>query len=215
VIRRIREWRIDRMTDRVARRPHGRAARETYGADDAHSFVWDEVLDVLALAPDDQLLDVGCGGGVFLRRALESGCRGTGLDHSRDMVELAREKNAAAVAEGRLRLVEGKAEALPFADGEFTCVSSLIAFFFFADPVRVLREVRRVLDPERGRLAIVTTPPEAKGTPAAPYPLATRGHFYSDEELERLPREAGFAESSVARTDIGAQLLVARPTIRS
>jgi len=202
------------MTDRVARRPHGRAARATYGADDAHSFVWDEVLGALALSPDDHLLDLGCGGGVFLRRALETGCRATGLDHSRDMVRLAREKNAAAVAVGRLRVVEGKAEALPFDDGEFTCVSSLIAFFFFADPVRVLREVRRVLDPERGRLAIVTTPPEAKGTPAAPYPLATRGHFYSDEELEQLPREAGFPDVSVTRTDVGAQLLVARPTIR-
>ncbi len=31
---RFREWRIDRMTDRVARPPRGRKARETYGADD-------------------------------------------------------------------------------------------------------------------------------------------------------------------------------------
>ena len=49
-----------------------------------------------------------------------------------------------------------------------------------------------------------------KGTPAAPYPLATRGHFYEDEELERLPREAGFTYSRVTRPDTGAQLLVAR-----
>jgi SAM-dependent methyltransferase len=90
VLGRIREWRIDRMTDRVARRPHGRAARQTYGADDVHSFVWEPVLEALQLTPDDALLDVGCGGGVFLRRALESGCRGVGLDHSRDMVRLAR-----------------------------------------------------------------------------------------------------------------------------
>ena len=211
MIRRIREWRIDRTTDRVARRPHGRAARETYGADDAHSFVWEEVLAALALTPQDHLLDVGCGGGVFLRRALESGCRATGLDHSRDMVNLTRQKNAVAIGDGRLRVVHGKAEALPFGDGEFTCVSSLVAFFFFPEPVRALREMRRVLDPGRGRLAVITTPPEAKGTPAAPYPLATRGHFYSDDELAGLPRAAGFAESSVTRTEIGAQLLVARP----
>jgi ubiquinone/menaquinone biosynthesis C-methylase UbiE len=215
VIRRIREWRIDRMTDRVARRPHGRAARATYGADDVHSFAWEPVLEALEPRPDDHLLDVGCGGGVFLRRALETGCRAAGLDHSRDMVRLARRNNAAAVADGRLRVVEGRAEALPFDEGEFTCASSLVAFFFFPDPVRVLRELRRVLDPQRGRVAIFTTPPEAKGTPAAPYPLATRGHFYSDDELERLPREAGFPEVSVRRTEIGAQLLVARPTIRS
>ena len=84
MIRRIREWRIDRMTDRVARRPHGRAARETYGAPDVHSFAWEPVLDALALGPDDRLLDVGCGGGIFLRRALETGCYAVGFDHSRE-----------------------------------------------------------------------------------------------------------------------------------
>lgn len=191
------------MTDRIARRPHGRAARATYGAADVHSFAWEPVLAALALGPGDVLLDVGCGGGVFLRRALETGCEAVGLDHSREMVELARRNSGA-------RVVEGRAEELPFADGEFTAVSCIVAFFFFADPVAVLREMRRVLDPERGRLAVFTTPPEAKGTPAAPYPLATRGRFYADDELELLPLRAGFAQARVTRTDVGAQLLTAR-----
>ena len=189
------------MTDRIARRPHGRKARETYGAPDVHSFAWPPVLDALALGPDDHLLDVGCGGGVFLRHAREqTGCRVTGLDHSRDMVRLA---GAGAVL--------GEAEQLPFPDGAFTAVSSVVAFFFFPDPLRVLAEMRRVLDPERGRLVIFTTAPEAKGTEAAPYPLATRGHFWSDEELAALPREAGLSRSRVARPDPWAQLLVAQP----
>jgi SAM-dependent methyltransferase len=205
VLQRIREWRIDRMTDRVARRPHGRAARKIYGADDAHSFVWEPVLEALQLAPDDALLDVGCGGGVFLRRALESGCRGVGLDHSRDMVRLARKRTA-----GRAQIVHGSADALPFADGEFTALSCLVAFFFFSDPVAALREFRRVLDSERGRAAIFTTAPEMKGTPAAPYPLATRGHFYEDDELVELGRRAEFREADVRRHD-GGQLFVLRP----
>jgi len=50
VLERFREWRIDRMTDRVARRPSGRKARETYGADDAHAFLWEPVLEALAAA---------------------------------------------------------------------------------------------------------------------------------------------------------------------
>jgi len=205
VLDRIREWRIDRMTDRIARRPHGRRARGVYGADDAHSFAWEHVLAALALTPGDSLLDVGCGGGVFLRRALETGCRATGLDHSRDMVRLARQTTG-----GRATVVRGSAEQLPFADGEFTAVSSIVAFFFFDDPVRVLRELRRVLDRERGRVAVYTTAPEAKGSPAAPYPLATRGHFYTDAELEALPLAAGFAESRIAHREDWAQLLVAR-----
>jgi ubiquinone/menaquinone biosynthesis C-methylase UbiE len=205
LIGRLRDWRIDRMTNRVARRPSGHRARTVYGADDVHSFAWEPVLDALQLTPEDVLLDVGCGGGVFLRRALQTGCRAVGLDHSRDMVRLARK-----TTRGEVRVVHGSAEELPFEDGGFTAISCLVAFFFFPDPVAVLREFRRVLDPERGRVAVFTTPPEMKGTPAAPYPLATRGHFYEDRELEGLAPSAGFTVARVTRTEIGSQLLFAR-----
>ena len=201
----VREWRIDRTTDRVARRPHGRKARETYGADDVHSFAWEPVLAALRLGPSDVLLDVGCGGGVFLRRALETGCRAVGVDHSAEMVRLAENTTA-----GAARIVRGDAANLPFGDGEFTAVSSIVAFFFFPDPVAALREFRRVVARDNGRIAVYTTAPEMKGTPAAPYPLATRGHFYDDAELEGLAREAGFTSSSVTRPGEGAQLLAAR-----
>ena len=195
------------MTDRVARRPHGRAARQTYGAEDAHSFAWEPVLDALRLTSQDSLLDVGCGGGVFLRRALETGCSGVGVDHSREMVRLARKITA-----GRASIVRASAERLPFPDGAFTALSCLVAFFFFPDGVAALLEFRRVLDPQRGRAAIYTTAPELKGTPAAPYPLATRGHFYEDDELEARTRTAGFREVEVRRPEPGgAQLLVIRP----
>jgi SAM-dependent methyltransferase len=202
----IREWRIDRMTDRVARKPRGRAARKTYGADDVHSFAWEPVLEALQLTSDDELLDVGCGGGVFLRRALETGCDGVGVDHSADMVQLARQITA-----GRVPIVHASADRLPFEPGAFTAVSSIVAFFFFPDPVAALREFRRVLDPARGRLAVFTTPPELKGTPAAPYPLATRGNFFDDEELGGHARSAGFGKVEVRRPLDGAQLLFARP----
>jgi SAM-dependent methyltransferase len=200
MLRFLRERRIDRMTDRIARRPHGRAARETYGAPDVHSFAWPPVLDALTLQPADRLLDVGCGGGVFLRHARSTtGCTAVGVDHSRDMVELAAPD-----------AVLGSADDLPFPDGAFTAVSSVIAFFFFPDPVAALREMRRVLEPELGRLAIFTTAPEAKGSPAAPYPLATRGHFYTDDELVALAHDAGLSDPRIAWRNDWGQLLSAR-----
>jgi ubiquinone/menaquinone biosynthesis C-methylase UbiE len=186
------------MTDRIARRPHGKQARATYSAPDVHAFAWQPVLDALALTPDDRLLDVGCGGGVFIRHVAETvGCAVTGVDHSREMASLA-------------GAVHGSADALPFPDAAFTAVSSIVAFFFFPDPVAALREMRRVLDPARGRIAIYTTAPEAKGSPAAPYPLASRGHFYTDDELLALARDAGFGEARLALRETWAQLLTAR-----
>lgn len=192
----------DWLTDRVARRPAGVRAREVYGAADVHDFARRAILDALALGPGDRLLEIGSGGGLLLRAALAAGAAATGLDHSEEMVALARERAPSA------EVVLGDAHELSFADGSFTAVAMSVVFFFLGEPVRVLSECRRVLV-TAGRLAIYTTAPELRGTPAAPEPLAARGHFYSDEELAGLAAQAGFGDAAVTN-DGGGQLLTAR-----
>jgi SAM-dependent methyltransferase len=189
------------LTDRVARRPTGTRARAVYGADDVHEFARRAILGALDLQPGDRLLDVGCGGGLLLRDAASAGAVVTGLDHSEEMVKLARELVPGAV------VTLGEAERLPFADASFTAVSMSVVFFFFADPVAVLRECARVLEPG-GRLAIFTTAPELRGTPAAPEPIASLGHFHTDAKLVAYAVAAGLIEPTVSNDD-GGQLLTA------
>jgi len=190
------------LTDRVARRPSGSRARAVYGAEDVHDFARRAILEALELGADDHLLELGCGGGLLLRDALRSGARATGLDHSQEMVDLARERAPGA------EVVLGEADRLPFANGMFTAVAMAVVFFFLDDPVRVLQECRRVLGPV-GRVAVYTTAPELRGTPAAPEPLASLGHFYTLAELAELADRAGLQDISV-RADNGGQLLIAR-----
>lgn len=206
----LRAWRssglapdafADWLTDRVARRPAGRRARAVYGADDVHDFARRAILDALALRDGDRLLEVGCGGGLLLRDALRSGASVTGVDHSQEMVSLAQERAPDA------EVVLGAAEQLPFAGGSFTAAAMSVVFFFLADPVAALRECRRVLAPG-GRLAVYTTAPSLRGTPAAPEPLASTSHFYEAEELAALARHAGFGDVGVREED-GGQLLTA------
>ncbi len=191
----------DWLTDRVARRPAGARARSIYGAADVHDFARRAILDALALTRGDRLLEIGCGGGRLLRDASESGAAVTGLDHSEAMVALARENAPAA------EVVLGRAEDLPWAAGTFTAVAMSVVFMFFAAPGRVLEECRRVLVPA-GRIAIFTTAPELRGTPAAPEPLAGRCHLYSDAELLSLLQSAGFSDVSLINDD-GGQLVTA------
>ena len=201
------------MAGRPDDRPGGAAAargwraRKVYGADDAHSFLSGSPCSTRS--PSDRTTAcstwaaaAACSSAAHSKRAARARASTTAAR----WCGLAR-----ATLGGAAPILQGNAEAMPFDDGAFTAVSCLVAFFFFADPVAVLREMRRVLDPERGRVAIMTTAPEAKGTPAAPYPLATRGHFYTDEELARLPLEAGFSSARLAHREPWAQLLVARP----
>jgi hypothetical protein len=82
-----------------------------------------------------------------------------------------------------------------------------VVFFLFTEPLRVLAECRRVQSPG-GRLAVFTTGRELRGTPAAPEPLAARGHFHSDAGLAALARQAGLAAVKV-HNDGGGQLLTA------
>jgi ubiquinone/menaquinone biosynthesis C-methylase UbiE len=189
---RIGDW----ITDRLARRPSGSRAWATYAEPLYHLPNFFLLLETLALGPGDELLEVGCGGGALLRRALRSGCRAAAIDHSEEMVRLAREQNADAIAEGRLEIVQADAHALPFADARFTVAVSTGVFGFLDDPLTALREVHRTLHPG-GRLAIFGGTKELRGTPAAPEPVASRVHWYVNDELERLALDAGFAEATV------------------
>ena len=191
----------DWLIDRVARRSAGPRARAVYGAEDVHDFARRAILDALRLAPGDHLLEIGCGGGLLLREALRAGAVATGLDHSEEMVGLARERAPGAT------VVLGAAEELPFADHAFTAVAMSIVFMFLPDPVAALRECRRAMAPA-ARLALYTTSPELRGTPAAPEPMASRTYLYDDDALASLARQAGFTGVCVDN-DAGGQLLAA------
>lgn len=193
---RVDDW----ITDRWARRPSGSPAREGYRDPTHHRPSFGAILSALQLRSEDVLLEIGCGGGAFLQEALRTGCRAAAVDHSPEMAALARELNAEAIGEGRLEILEAEAEQLPFADDTFTC-GAMMQVFFFLDAPRVLTECRRVICPG-GRIAVFTVSEAARGTPAAPEPMASRGRFYTDEELARLARDAGFGLASVTHPDL-------------
>jgi ubiquinone/menaquinone biosynthesis C-methylase UbiE len=116
------------------------------------------------------------------------------------MVRLAREVNREAISQNRLEIRQGEADSLPYPDGTFTCAVMTGVLNFIPDPLKALSEIRRVLA-GGGRLVLFTGSKELRGTPAAPEPIASRLHFYEDQELEELARVAGFEEAKVERPD--------------
>jgi SAM-dependent methyltransferase len=191
----------DWLTDRKARKPSGAEARNTYADPLYHKPNFLAILNALQLKQDDFLLEVGCGGGVLLGWALKSGCRARAIDHSPDMVDLAKATNAEAIREKRLEIVEAEADNIPFHDSMFTCAVSTGVFAFIADPEKAISEVYRVLK-DGGRYIMFTGSKRLRGTPAAPEPIASRLHFYEDEELVELARIAGFGEARVDHPDL-------------
>ncbi len=188
----------DWVTDRRARCPSGAESRATYRDPLYHYPSFRAILADIALGPEDYLLEVGCGGGAFLQLALDSGCRAAAVDHSPDMVRVARVLNREAIDAGRLEILEADAASLPLPDGAFTCAVMMGVLGFLPDPVTVLEEIRRVLAPD-GRAVIQGTDPELRGTPAAPEPMESRLRFYDSGDLEVLGRAAGFESVRAVR----------------
>ena len=81
-----------------------------------------------------------------------------GLDISATFVEIAQEKAKEAGVRIDFRL--GNAAAMPLADGLFDCIVCSAAFKNFAEPVKALDEMFRVLKPG-GKALIIDLRPEA------------------------------------------------------
>jgi SAM-dependent methyltransferase len=99
----------------------------------------------LPIKPGARLLDVACGAGQLSLIAATAGARVTGCDIASNWLAQARRR---AAAEG-LSVVfdEGDAEALPYGDGTFDAVVSLIGAMFAPRPERVAAELTRVCRP--------------------------------------------------------------------
>jgi SAM-dependent methyltransferase len=122
--------------------------RALMGAADERRFA----LEALRLAPDDTVLDVGCGPGN-ITRALAGEARDglvVGLDASRTMLA------EAARAPGAIAYVRGDAADLPFRDGAFAAVCCFAALYLIERPYRALAEIARVLAPG-GRVALLAS----------------------------------------------------------
>jgi demethylmenaquinone methyltransferase/2-methoxy-6-polyprenyl-1,4-benzoquinol methylase len=104
--------------------------------------------------PGQRVLDVAAGTGLVSRALVERyGCRVVALDQSAPMLARARSMLAAKPElAARIELVEGEAEALPFADGEFDHLTFTYLLRYVDDPAATLRELARVVKPG-GRIA--------------------------------------------------------------
>jgi ubiquinone/menaquinone biosynthesis C-methylase UbiE len=154
---------------------------------------------MLHIAPGMQLLDAGCGSGLFTASLLERGAQVTGLDVSRPMLAAARQ----ALLGRAFQPLVGDLRALPFADARFDTAVSITALEFIADGRRAVSELFRVTRPG-GQVVVATLNrhgPWARRRSAEaernPDSVFRDAHFRTPAELAALAPVAGELRSAV------------------
>ncbi len=167
---------------------------------EAQNRLTDLLIEGVALAPGQTLLDVGCGvGGPAIRLGQRTGARVVGITISASQVERATMLADQHGVADRVRFERADAMALPFADESFDAAWAFESLLHMPDRSRVLREVWRVLRPG-GRFALTDVTEERPLTPEQRTLLYRSFMLSSLETIDRYPKlveAAGFVVDEV------------------
>jgi len=146
-----------------------------------------------SLPPDHStILDIGCGGGRFLKFLADTNATYTlhGIDHSPEMVELALRVNRAIAHANRLKVREASVLEIPLEDSTIDVATAFETIQFWPELSRALTEVRRVLKPA-GRLILINRyPPEGSF-------WWEQASLKSDSEYQQVLETAGFEHITI------------------
>jgi SAM-dependent methyltransferase len=181
---------IKTIMTRMFGQPRGRSGRlssDDRARLDAECGV--RACELLEIAADDFILIAGFGPGVMVEHVskLVPAGRVAGIDPSPGMVAQALARNAEVISGGRVDLLQGSIDSLPFDDDSFDGALSVNALQDWPAPVGGLREIRRVMRPG----AVIAL----GSTPYAGQPQETIAEMLIDagfEEIQVVEIEAGF-----------------------
>src|SRR3954463_9935527 len=120
-------------------------------------LVAEQLCDTADLHAGWRVLDVATGSGNAAIAAARHGCTVVGADSA--PAPLARARRRAAAEGLSVELLEGDAEALPFADGSFDAVTSVFGSMFAPAHARAAAELLRVCRPG-GTIALASWTPD-------------------------------------------------------
>ena len=131
---------------------HERVFNAASEHEDASSPWYELVREHLESVAGQRILEVACGRGGFVRELARSDACVTGCDFSLAALQIGREKLRGTSA----MLIQGDAQALPFADESFDLVVSCETIEHVPDAQKALREMWRIARP--GAKLFLTTP---------------------------------------------------------
>jgi ubiquinone/menaquinone biosynthesis C-methylase UbiE len=159
----------------------------------------------LDITANDTVLELGFGAGRTIKALASAATEGRvfGIDHSPAMSFRASQLNRRAVQDGRVHLVQGRLDALPWEDGTVDkCLAVHVAYFMNTKEVR---EARRVLC-SGGKLAVLVTDKAAMGRWKFAHPSTHRQFAASD--LTKLLLDGGFSREEMCLQSVSLGMAI-------
>jgi len=112
-----------------------------------HSKIHKWGLSHIKINPQDNILDIGCGGGKVIQQLAKYTPNGKvfGIDFSNDMVQLSKKINKELIQKGLVEIKNGNVSSLPFKDSTFDIVTAFETYYFWPNLIDDLKEIWRVL----------------------------------------------------------------------
>lgn len=147
----------------------------------------------LDIKGDDVILDIGCGGGININRMAKHAKKVYGVDYSMDSVKVSREVNRQEIYDGKVEVVHGDVQSLPFDDETFDVVTAFETVYFWPNIEKCFGEVKRVLKP--GGIFLIGT--ESNGSDNIPMKISEKlinMTVYNDKELCQYLENNGYSQ---------------------
>ena len=184
----------DSASEQILREEFNRWAEAGKGEsmETEHRPIVEPTLKLMKLAPTDDVLDVGCGGGWLVREIasrVQQG-RAVGMDVSDEMISRARRSSANF---RNTEFLVGAVDALPRERDSFDKVISVESSYYWPDPAGGIRELFRVLRPSGSAWILINYYRDNRYCHSWAKLLAIPTRLLSAEEWASLFRAAGFA----------------------
>ena len=177
--------------------PRGLAGRVTLVfMNRGHKSIYESVAKALELRADDDLLEVACGNGHFIKNYASHVHSVAGLDLSELCIKLATKKNKKRIIAGSAEFVQGEATQLPWEDNKFSVAISMASFMMFPKPVKSLKEMYRVLRPG-GRVVVCIEWNAEDGKDHSKDIKKYGMHLWTENDARTMLTDAGFSDIAI------------------
>jgi ubiquinone/menaquinone biosynthesis C-methylase UbiE len=176
-----------------------------------HKSIYENVAKALELRPEDDLLEVACGNGHFIKIYASHVRSAAGLDLSELCIKLASKKNKERVTAKTAEFIQGEAAQLPWKDNKFSATTAMASFIIFPKPAESLKEMYRVLRP--GGRAVVCVEGNAEDGKDHSNDIKKYGaHLWTENDVRNMLKEAGFSDIAItySKGHMGSKVMIAR-----